>query len=170
MSPSSHSDQSYERSHELLRTQFPKPLHEIESELIRNRRWQGKLVHTTRDGNRLVVESSWSLESQGEPGAVVEINRPTTGAEFNSYDSTSSGTAAIASQDLRSGNKIKLESFLGRLAKIVLVSGAVLCILVASYALTRNFNDSLAKLLYVFVPIGLAGVFLPPLDLSQFID
>ena len=49
-------------SHSLLQTQFPKPLEEIESELVRNRLWEGKLVHTTRDGGRVVVESRWSLE------------------------------------------------------------------------------------------------------------
>jgi len=38
----------------LLHTQFPKPLEEIESELVRNGRWEGKVVHTTRDGRRVV--------------------------------------------------------------------------------------------------------------------
>lgn len=145
-------------SHELLRTQFPKPLQEIESDLIRDRRWQGKLVHSTRSGARVVVDSRWILDPEREPVAIVEINRPRIGDEFNLDDSTNSSTGAIASQDLRSRNKIKLESFLGKLADIVLAAGAVLCILVASYASTKNFNSSLGKLFYVFVPIGLAGV------------
>ena len=61
-------------SHDLLQTQFPKPLEEIESELVRNGRWEGKLVHTTRDGGRVVVESRWTLELKGQSGALVEIN------------------------------------------------------------------------------------------------
>jgi PAS domain S-box-containing protein len=61
-------------SHHLLQTQFPKPLEEIESELVRTGRWQGKLVHTTRDGRRVVVESRWILDLDGDSRAVVEIN------------------------------------------------------------------------------------------------
>src|SRR5262247_1543233 len=61
-------------SHDLLKTQFPKPLEEIESELVRNGRWEGKLVHTTREGTRVVVESLWSLELAGQIGGLIEIN------------------------------------------------------------------------------------------------
>jgi len=39
-------------SYDLLQTQFPKPLKEIETELVRNGRWKGNLVHTIRDGGR----------------------------------------------------------------------------------------------------------------------
>jgi PAS domain S-box-containing protein len=62
-------------SHHLLQTQFPKPLEEIESELARSGRWEGKLVHATRDGDRVVVESRWILDRGSQPGAVLEINR-----------------------------------------------------------------------------------------------
>jgi fatty-acyl-CoA synthase len=65
-------------SHNLLQTEFPKPLEEIESELVRNGRWEGKLVHTTRDGGRVVVESRWTLDLKEQSGAVVEINRRCT--------------------------------------------------------------------------------------------
>src|SRR5262247_470532 len=69
-------------SHELLQTQFPKPLEEIESELVRNKRWEGKLVHTTRDGGRVVVESRWSWERSEQLGGLVEINTRSTDREI----------------------------------------------------------------------------------------
>jgi hypothetical protein len=50
-------------------------LKEIESELVRNGLWEGKLVHTTRDGDHVVVESRWILDLNNDAGAVVEINR-----------------------------------------------------------------------------------------------
>src|SRR5262245_40449807 len=68
-------------SHDLLKTQFPKPLEEIESELVQNGRWEGKLVHTTREGRLVVVESRWSLELEGLSGRLVEINVPSSNSE-----------------------------------------------------------------------------------------
>jgi PAS domain S-box-containing protein len=65
-------------SHTLLQTQFPKPLEEIESELVRDGRWEGKLVHTTRDGRRVVVQSRWILKTSGQSEAVIEINSGST--------------------------------------------------------------------------------------------
>jgi PAS domain S-box-containing protein len=62
-------------SHKLLKTQFPKALEEIDSELVRKGRWKGKLVHVTRDGRRVAVESRWVLQIRGQRGGVVEITR-----------------------------------------------------------------------------------------------
>jgi fatty-acyl-CoA synthase len=62
-------------SHNLLQTQFPKSLEEIDSELIQKGRWEGKLVHTTRDGGRVAVESRWALDLKERSVAVIEINR-----------------------------------------------------------------------------------------------
>lgn len=59
-------------SHNLLHTQFPQPLEQIDAELVQNERWEGKLVHVTRDGRRVVVESRWNLKKGS--GAVIEIN------------------------------------------------------------------------------------------------
>lgn len=70
-------------SHDLLQTQFPKPLEEIESELVRNGQWEGKLVHTTRNGGRVAVHSRWILGQNGQAGAVVEINQRSTDHEKN---------------------------------------------------------------------------------------
>jgi dolichol-phosphate mannosyltransferase len=73
-------------SHNLLQTQFPKPLEEIESELVRKRRWQGRLVHTTRDGRRVVVESRWTLPPKGESEGLIEINTLSTDGESHTED------------------------------------------------------------------------------------
>ena len=61
-------------SHDLLQTQFPKPLAEIKSELVQNGRWEGKLLHATRDGGRVAVESRWALDLKGHSRQVIEIN------------------------------------------------------------------------------------------------
>jgi len=67
-------------SHELLRTKFPKPLTEIEADLLRVGYWSGELIHTRRDGNDLIVESRWALQrnSQGQPVEILEINNDIT--------------------------------------------------------------------------------------------
>ena len=63
-----------QRSHNLLKTQFPEPLEKIEAELVQTGQWEGKLVHATRDGRRVVVDSRWLLDTKRRPGAVLEIN------------------------------------------------------------------------------------------------
>src|SRR5258705_552106 len=71
-------------SHDLLRTQFPKPLEVIDSELVRNGRWEGKLVHATRDGRQVVVKSRWSFEHDQPSAALIEINTPSNDWESDS--------------------------------------------------------------------------------------
>jgi CDP-glucose 4,6-dehydratase len=63
-------------SHTLLNTQFPKPLQEIETELLQKRLWVGELIHTTRSGKRLTVKSSWVLHPDHHHNSenVLEIN------------------------------------------------------------------------------------------------
>ena len=67
-------------SHELLQTRFPKPLKEIEAEVVETGSWEGEVLHTTRDGGVLVVDSRWALR-QGDPRrplSVLESNRDVT--------------------------------------------------------------------------------------------
>src|SRR5208283_737160 len=63
--------------HELLRTRFPIPLHEIESIVLDQGKWQGELIHHTRKKKPIVVESRWALQrgENGSPIAMLEINR-----------------------------------------------------------------------------------------------
>jgi PAS domain S-box-containing protein len=44
-------------SHELLRTQAPIPMREVEAQIARQGGWYGELTHTTRDGREIIVES-----------------------------------------------------------------------------------------------------------------
>ena len=62
-------------SHVLLRTQFPKSLEQINGELLRDGRWQGKLVHATRDGRPIEVASEWIWDPRRLNYDVVEINK-----------------------------------------------------------------------------------------------
>ncbi len=66
--------------HELLKTEFPRPLAEIEAELLRQGQWQGEIIHTRRNGQRIAVTSRWVLrqDPQGRPSAILEINRDIT--------------------------------------------------------------------------------------------
>lgn len=67
-------------AHELLATQFPASLSEIEAGLLETGRWQGECVCTHRDGGRLAVASQWALH-QGEgagPPSVLEFHADIT--------------------------------------------------------------------------------------------
>ena len=67
-------------SHELLQTRFPEPLEGILGEVSRGGRWQGDLIHTSRDGTQFTVASRWSLMSdeRGRPIAILETNNDIT--------------------------------------------------------------------------------------------
>ena len=52
------------RSHDLLRTRFPVPLDKINEQLRDTAHWSGELVHITRAGKQIVVESRWSIHQR----------------------------------------------------------------------------------------------------------
>ena len=62
-------------SDELLQTEFPAPRREIEQVLAEGGRWEGELIHVTKDGRRLNIASQWMLrrEAEGQPLGVVEV-------------------------------------------------------------------------------------------------
>ena len=67
-------------SNELLQTQTPVPLSTIENQVKHHGEWEGELIHTTCSGKKVTVTSRWSLmrDDQGQPSAILEINRDIT--------------------------------------------------------------------------------------------
>ena len=67
-------------AHELLHTSLPLPFADIEAALLRDGSWLGDIVHTTRDGNRVVVASRWAVErdESGNPVAFLETTNDIT--------------------------------------------------------------------------------------------
>jgi PAS domain S-box-containing protein len=67
-------------SHTLLQTVFPAPLEQIMQTLQSVGRWEGELLHTSRDGTKVSVESRWSLQrnDNGHPIGTLETNNNIT--------------------------------------------------------------------------------------------
>jgi len=66
--------------HTLLRTQFPEPLERILDVVKRTGHWEGELVHTSRDGRRITIESRWAIQrdAEGEGFRILQINNDIT--------------------------------------------------------------------------------------------
>lgn len=74
-------DEALEKTtHSLLQTEFPRPIEEIKARLYAHGHWEGELIHTRRDGERIVVASHWVLhrDEQGKPKAILEVNNDIT--------------------------------------------------------------------------------------------
>jgi PAS domain S-box-containing protein len=67
-------------SHTLLQTEFPRSFEEVETKLRAEIYWEGELIHTTRDGSRIMVASRQVLDrdQHGNPIAILEINNEIT--------------------------------------------------------------------------------------------
>jgi PAS domain S-box-containing protein len=62
-------------SHDLLRTSAPIPMEELEARIAKDGHWHGELVHTTRDGRTIVVESHHVRVRYGGEEHMLETNR-----------------------------------------------------------------------------------------------
>jgi PAS domain S-box-containing protein len=67
-------------THDLFQARFPKPLAEIDADLLSNGSWEGELVHSRRDGSVITVSSRWALRTDpsGKPLSILESNRDIT--------------------------------------------------------------------------------------------
>jgi PAS domain S-box-containing protein len=66
--------------HSLLKTTFPEPLERINSTLSETGRWEGELIHITRENTVVIVESHMTLQHtlDGTLVATLEINNDVT--------------------------------------------------------------------------------------------
>jgi PAS domain S-box-containing protein len=67
-------------AHEILRTEFSEPFHEITALLMRTGHWEGDLINTAKDGRRVVVSGRWALQrgNRGQPPRVLVVNSDIT--------------------------------------------------------------------------------------------
>ena len=67
-------------SHDLLRTEFPRPLAEIKAELMRVEHWEGDIIANAQDGRRVVMAARWALQwgKRDQVPRVLEINSDIT--------------------------------------------------------------------------------------------
>src|SRR5882724_643089 len=67
-------------THTLLQTEFPRSFEEVQAKFHAEAYWEGELIHTTRDGSRIVVASRQVLDrdQHGNPIAILEINNDIT--------------------------------------------------------------------------------------------
>lgn len=65
-----------QKLHMLLKTRFPEPLEKIEQQLCQTGRWSGELIHQTRDGQQVIVQSWWmaQFDDQGNLSELLESN------------------------------------------------------------------------------------------------
>jgi PAS domain S-box-containing protein len=65
---------------DLLKSEYPEPLPKIYERLLRDNRWEGEILHTRRDGRRLIVFSRWVLDrdAQGNRAYILETNNDIT--------------------------------------------------------------------------------------------
>lgn len=67
-------------THELLQTRHPENLEKIQKDLERHNQWSGELIHSRKDGTKVVVISRWSLDrdAKGQPASILETNTEIT--------------------------------------------------------------------------------------------
>lgn len=104
-------------SHELLQTAHPVPPAQLEATLERERYWAGELLHRTRDGREIVVESRHRLVMEQPTGRklVLESNRDITArkrqdAELHQMNETLENRVQERTRQLTEANE-ELQAF-----------------------------------------------------------
>jgi PAS domain S-box-containing protein len=100
-------------THTLLQTRFPESIAAINRQILLTDRWEGELVHTTRDGSSIIVATRWALQrdDRRQPIAIIETNNDIT-VRKSREDEVRKLNQELASRaaELEASNK-ELESF-----------------------------------------------------------
>ena len=59
---------------DILLPQFPKPFEQINQILLSKGRWEGELIHTRKDGSKIICRSCWLLKNTSGSFSVMELN------------------------------------------------------------------------------------------------
>jgi PAS domain S-box-containing protein len=111
-------------THELLHTEFPIPLAEIEA----GDYWEGELRHTRRDGVQIVVASRWTTlrDNEGKPVAWLELNTDITARKRAEEAARSlSGQILTLQDDERKRLARELHDSVGQLLAAIKMNSAV---------------------------------------------
>ena len=96
-----------QQTHTLLRTWFPQPLEQMDEQVQKTGYWSGELIHCTKDGRQVVVQSRWQakLDGQGNVEEILESNVDITerkraeGKLLQAYESLQAQTEEIQVQN-----------------------------------------------------------------------
>ena len=94
-------------SHDLLRTEFPQPLAEIDAALLREGVWNGGLRHRRRDGFPVQVASHWILGRSPRDGpiAVIEVDN-----HSSEHEAVEEAVRRIAEEFRQAGEKAEQDN------------------------------------------------------------
>ncbi|HET6556158.1 MAG TPA: PAS domain S-box protein [Prolixibacteraceae bacterium] len=97
-----------------LKTEFPIPLSEIKAQVAEKGIWEGELIHSRKDGNKIVMNSRWIAhkDQKGHFSGILEINRDITNQKqiekelrlLNERISTATRSAQVGIWDWDIGN------------------------------------------------------------------
>lgn len=66
-------------SHKLLKTEYPISMDEFKQKMLRDKIWIGEIIHTTKDGKKIIVDSRQQLiKDYNNKQFVIEANRDIT--------------------------------------------------------------------------------------------
>jgi diguanylate cyclase (GGDEF)-like protein/PAS domain S-box-containing protein len=107
-------------SHELLGTEFPRPLGEINERLLREGRWEGELKHTARGGKRIIAASRWvlQLDQSGRPWRTMEMNNDITKRKHAEEALRTSEEEYRATFELAGVGKVQMDLTNGRFIRV----------------------------------------------------